>query len=48
VVGFVASDLGVGAAINCFASRSTATASATRQRSSVTSRLFVRIEADNI
>jgi hypothetical protein len=48
VVGFVDSDLGAGAAISCFASCSTVIASATRQHNSVTSRLFVRLEVDNI
>ena len=48
VVGFVDSDLGAGAAIYCFVLCSTAIVSVTRQRSSVTSRLFVRLEVDNI
>ena len=48
VVGFVDGDLEAGAAINCFASCSTVIASVTRRRSSVTSRLFVRLEVDNI
>jgi hypothetical protein len=48
VVGFVDSDLGTGAAISCFVSCSTVIASVTRQCSSVTSRLFVRLEVDNI
>jgi hypothetical protein len=48
VVGFVDSNLGAGAAINCFVLCSTVIASVTRQRSSVTSRLFVRLEVDNI
>jgi hypothetical protein len=55
VVGFVDSDLGAvdgdlgaGAAINCFVSCSTVIVSVTRQRNSVTSRLFVRLEVDNI
>jgi hypothetical protein len=51
VVGFVDSDLGdlgAGVAISCFALCSIVIASVTRQRSSVTSRLFVRLEVDNI
>jgi hypothetical protein len=47
-LGAVDSDLGAGAAINCFASCSTVIASVTRQRNSVTSRLLVRLEVDNI
>ena len=47
-VGFVVAGLGVEVAISCFASRRADTASATRQRSSVASKVFVQIEADNI
>jgi hypothetical protein len=48
VVGFVDSDLGAGATINCLASCSTATTSVTRQCSSATSRLLAQVEVDNI
>jgi len=48
LIGFSVDDLGVVVAICCFASRRTDAASITRQRSSVSSRLFVRLEADNI
>ena len=48
LVGFSVDCLGVVVAINCFASRRTVAASVTRQRSSDSSRLFVRLEADNI
>src|SRR6266487_2371749 len=48
LVGFVVVGLRVEAAISCFASCRAVTTSVTRQRSSVTSRVFVRVEADNI
>ena len=47
-VGFVVAGLGVEVAISCLASRRAVTASVTRQRSSVTSRVFVRVEVDSI
>jgi hypothetical protein len=48
VVGFVDSNLGAGAAINCFVLYSIVIVSITRQYNSVTSRLFVQLEVDNI
>ena len=47
-VGFVVASLGVEVAISCFASCRADTASVTRQRSSVASKVFVQVEADNI
>ena len=46
-ISFVVASLGVEAAISCLASRSADTVSVTRQRSSVTSKVFVQVEADN-
>ena len=45
--GFVVASLGVEVAISCLASRSANTASVTRQRSSVTSKVFVQVEANS-
>ena len=45
--GFVVAGLGVKVAISCLASYRANTASITRQHSSVTSKVFVQVEANN-
>ncbi len=47
-VGFVVASLGVKVVISCFVSCRADTTSVTRQRSSVASKVFVQVEADNI
>ena len=47
-VGFVVAGLGVEVTISCFASCRADTTSATRQRSSIASKVFIQVEADNI
>jgi len=47
-VGFVVASLGVEFAISCFVSCRANTTSVTRQHSSVASKMFVQVEADNI
>ena len=46
-IGFVVANLGVEVAISCLASCRANTVSVTRQRSSVASKMFVQVEANN-
>ena len=47
-VGFVVAGLGIEIAISCFVSCRADTMFVTRQRSSVASKVFVQVEANNI
>ena len=47
-VGFVVASLGVEVMISCFVSCRADTTSVTRQHSSVASKVFIQVEADNI